>query len=552
MKSFKLLIFAFFLSLISCDFNKHLDIPQQGVLAVEETYQKANDEEVLDFIAAVYFKIHSGIFEETYGGQISTSAWGLRAMLAERGGEVADYYNYLGTSETTDFANIWSYYYSTIYWCNMLIENLPSNKVASDNIKNQVVAEARTIRAISMMYLVQLYGNPPLADHIMTGKEGNTPAEESWVFIENELNQAAQNLPSKNSKGGQSAIGGRLTKEAAFAYLGKAYLWQKKYSEAANTLYNKVIATDLYELIPDFKELNRYTSDFCSEYIWEFDLSEKAGTELSQAGMFDVVFFNWSATKLYIPDTYFKVSGFERNSYLSESFGAFMDNHDVLTNGVKTERYRGTVATYEDILDPNYFTYSDGQKGVKGIGVNHCEGYFRIKLTPREENIMGTPNDWVYSFFKNNFSYMRYSEVLLNYAEAVAMGGNPGAMTGLEALNIVRRRAGLPDAPVLEMENEEYGLKAEKRAEFLFEGIAFIDLVRWGDAPSVLSNCGVYSPSFYGYNNGNNSVIQSKENWKINKIATLGKGFKTNKDELFPIPLVELNSNPNLVQNPGW
>jgi hypothetical protein len=434
----------------------------------------------------------------------------------------------------------------------MLIENLPENKVASDEVKERVTAEARTIRAISMMHLVQLYGNPPLGDHIMTGVEGNTPAEESWVFIENELKQAAELLPSKSDKNGQVEIGGRLTKEAAYSYLGKAYLWQKKYNEAANVLYSKVISTGLYELISDFTELNRYTSDFCSEYVWEYELTDVSGTELSQAGMFNVAMYNWSNTNMNIPTGYYTGAGFETSVNASESFGSFMDQHDVLNNGTKTNRYKGSLATYEDLLNPDLFTYPDSNKGVKGTGVGSCEGYFRVKYIPRNENIMGTPDDWVYSFMKNNLCFMRYSEVLLNYAEAVAMGGSPGAMSGLQALNMVRQRAGLPDAPALDMNNTDYGVKAERRAEFFFEGLRFIDLVRWGDAPTALAECGTYSPTFYGYKDGNNNVSQSKANWKITKVKTLGEGFKANKNELFPIPLVELNSNQGLIQNPGW
>ena len=544
----KKIIFMLFIviGLFSCN-EDVLDIPQRGVLALDE-YTAADDEQVSAFIAAVYSKLHGNVYDDRFAGT-SSSLMAVRCHLGRMGGEFADYYPFTETAESSTYKKIWSYYYSTIYWCNMIIEYLPDNNIASPEIINRVIAEARTIRAITMMQLVQLWGNPPLADHILTGEEGNTPAEESWSFIESELMEAAEGLPSKNGLDGQASIGGRLTKEAAFAFLGKAYLWQNKYNEAANILYTKVIATGLYELVDDYSAMNSSNSDFCKEYLWESEISSNPDYALSQAGYMDVV-YNWSNSGLYFPEGIYDGVGWASVSCASESFGDFMVDHDDI-NGSKSDRYIGTLATYEDLLDETLFSYPGGEKGVKTAGVIMCEGYFRIKLLPRWENVMGQTN-WYDQYLHNNIPFMRYSEVLLNYAEAVAMGGNPGAMSGLEALNLVRNRAGLANAPQLDMENSEYGVKAERRAELFFEGTRFIDLVRWGDAVDELGEIGSYNPTFYGYVDGNNATPQGKENWKIVKNAQLSNGFKANKNELFPIPAVDVNNNPNLTQNQGW
>ena len=544
----KLILIFLFAGLVSCN-EDALDIPQRGVLEVDRTYENADDETVLSFIAAIHYKIHGDSFSD---GNLGTtvSALSLRRHFGMMGGEFAEYFQYLGTSETSVYTLTWSYYYTIIYWCNMIIEQFPNNNVASEEVLNLAIAEARAIRSIMMMNLVQLYGNPPLADHIMTGEEGNTPAEESWAFIENELLEVAEQLPSKNGIDGQSAIGSRLSKEAVYAYLGKAYLWQEKYTDAAQILHNKVIASGLYGLVEDFSELNRYTADFCPEYLWEYDITDASGYELSQAGLFDAVNYNWSPNGIFIPDGLYNEGGFGQTAYPSDAFGVFMDEHE--TNGsTKSVRYGASIASYDELLDETLFSYSDGEKGMKSVGASNCEGYFRLKLSPRTENVMGSEG-WSFDYLHNNICYMRYAEVLLNYAEAVAMGGNQGALSGLEALNMVRTRAGLPVAPALDMNNEEYGVKAERRAELFNEGIRFIDLVRWGDASNVLADCGKYVPQFYGYENGNNTTPQSKDQWKIIKTATIGEGFKANKHELFPIPAVDLNNNPSLVQNPGW
>jgi len=96
-------------------------------------------------------------------------------------------------------------------------------------------------------------------------------------------------------------------------------------------------------------------------------------------------------------------------------------------------------------------------------------------------------------------------------AEALLQGGGD-ATRAAALLNAVRARVGL--APVAAtMAN----IKAERRLELATEGHRWFDLVRWGDAPSALAF----------------------------------KGFSAGKNEILPIPLVEL-ANTKLVQNPGY
>jgi hypothetical protein len=552
MKSLYKYLFLIFtaVSITSCDTDT-LNIEQLGVMPTT-IYQTAADDQTNGFIAAVYSKIRGDGYVVLM--DIGTCYNGIRNNLARMGGELGEYYQYAETSDANTYKYIWSYYYTLAYWSNMIIENLPGNDVASPELKARVIAEARTIRAIAMMNLVQLFGNPPLADHILDGSEGNTPATDSWNFIEKELSEAAEGLPSKSGLNGQAAIGGRLTKEAAYAYLGRAYLWEKKYNEAAQTLYNKVISTGLYELITDFKLLNSSASDFCSEYVWEFDFSEASGYELSQEGLFDLgVFGIQSGTGgIKMPAEFRQSMCFGYGGCPSSSFGEFMGNHDKLSNGTQSNRYSGTVATYEDLLN-NYTYSSDDSKGIDA-SVDNCQGYFRIKEQALADDVTGNTSNFAYEFSKKNLCYMRYAEVLLNYAEAVANGGTQGSsLSGLQALNLIRRRAGLSDAPDLEMNNAQYGVKAERRAELFYEGTRFIDLVRWGDAAAELAECGKLTYTFHGYKSGSNTTPQTPDQWNIISSPTVGQGFKEGKNELFPIPLVDINRNPaGLIQNPEW
>jgi hypothetical protein len=501
-----------------------LDIEQQGVVGTS-AYETADDYQVKQFISAVYAVVLGDSFQAVLaGGQASYRA--VNYEMARMGAESANYFAYNQSADAGAYSYIWSYYYKVAYWCTMIIEGLPNNKVVSTGVKSQVMAEARAIRAIAMMNLVQLYGNPPLANHIMDGSEGNTPASESWAFIESELKAAAPDLPTKSGVDGQKAIGGRLTKEAAFAYLGKAQLWQAKYSEAASTLYSNVIATNKYELNTNFAAINSSSSNFGKENIWEFNFKDDPAVTKSQEGTFDMACFSPGVSFWYTKFGSLLLA-FGMGSYPSSDFAQFMNVHD----GNDKSRYQETLMDYNTAKMIGYIT----------LPIRECEGYIKVKDVVLAEDLVG---DFPYYFNKRNVAYMRYAEVLLNYAEAVAKGGTQGAMSGLEALNKVRRRAGLSDAPSLDMNNEQYGVKAERRAELWGEGQRFIDLVRWGDAAQKLADCGKLTYTFNGVSeNGSFNVVTS---------ATGGLGFKKGKNELFPIPSTEINMNPKLVQNPGW
>jgi hypothetical protein len=544
---FTLLFSACFL-FSACSEDK-LDIPQRGVIGTE-VYTEGGDEEIHSLIAAVYSKVLGDSFNwHVMGGNVSDCARSMVYELARMGGEISEEFQYTATADSYTYSMIWAYYYKIAYWSNMIIENVPNNHVASDTLKSRVIAEARALRAISMMQLVQLFGNPPLADHVLDGTEGNTPAAESWAFIEKELSEVAEQLPSKSNKDGQEAIGGRLTREAVYAYLGKAYLWQKKYDEAAQTLYNHVIATGKYELVSDYNSMRSSSMDFCPEYVWEADFNNNSDNASSQEGRFDVACWGIATSTMNVPSDWSQSPAWGTGSGVNADFGQFMATHDITSDGKPSVRYRGTLASYEDMLDENIYSYS-GDKGIKQQ-VENNQGYFNVKYEPMQADIVGGGYIY-YQFCKKNFVYMRYSEVLLNYAEAVAMGGQQGALSGLEALNMVRRRAGLADAPALDMDNATYGVKAERRAELFYEGERFIDLVRWGDAATVLADCGKHTYKFLGYKDGNNTVSQSPEQYNILTTPTTGPGFQQGKNELLPIPSSDINRNANLKQNPNW
>lgn len=504
--------------------QERLDIEQKGVSTTAE-YARADDDGVKQFVAALYSFVRGDVINQVMGEAIGTFAT-VNWTLGRMAGETADYFSYTDDTDASTYSQPWAYYYRLAYWSNMIITNLPENTVASAAVKTQAIAEARTIRAIAMMNLVQLYGNPPLADHILDGSEGCTPAAESWEFIESELNAAASDLPTKSGVDGQASIGGRLTREAAYAYLGKALLWQGKWDDAAAAL-DKVISSDKYALVSDFALLNSSASDFSSENIWEFDFCDDLAYSDSQEGRWDIAAFSPNIPGFTSKYASYSM-GFSWGSCPTTDFVNFMKAHDGLS-----ARYQ------ETLLDMK--TAADAYGAQITYPYTECEGYLKVKgLTLAEDLVAAFP----YANSKKNVVYMRYAEVLLNYAEAVAQGGAAGSISGLEALNLVRRRAGLSNASSLSMDDASYGVKAERRAELFGEGARFIDLVRWGDAGTVLSKTGTQTPVCLGVN--------ADGSYNITWSATGGNGFKTGKNELFPYPMSDASRNSGLVQNIGW
>ena len=109
-------------------------------------------------------------------------------------------------------------------------------------------------------------------------------------------------------------------------------------------------------------------------------------------------------------------------------------------------------------------------------------GLFQKKYAAR--TALRSPIGTVDLNYPNNLIIFRYAETLLNYAELVGIQGASAAsgISAQDCLDQIRSRAGLGSIPV----NAE-NIKAERRKEFVGEGMRFWDLIRWGDAQSVLT-----------------------------------------------------------------
>ena len=128
----------------------------------------------------------------------------------------------------------------------------------------RAINEAKVFRAWASFELVTLFGTAPVVDHLLEPGEyrlGNSDPAEMWALIENDLNEAINSgtLPSKSDV--NDAEGGiRITKETAQAFLGKAYLFEGKNSEAAAMLDNVIKSTMRSSMLQPTTTASRYSN----------------------------------------------------------------------------------------------------------------------------------------------------------------------------------------------------------------------------------------------------------------------------------------------------
>jgi hypothetical protein len=396
------------------------------------------------------------------------------------------------TPINSNLRDVWSWMYAGVNRTNFILEFQDKTDF---NGKEQVIAQARFLRAYYYFELVKWFGDVPLAvdRQILFGEESSferTPAADVYAQIELDLMFAVDNLPVTQQEQG------RITKGAAQALLGKAYLYQDKFSEASQIL-ETLILTGPYDLVTDYSTIFEDAGENNMESVFEVQYTDTQGAGFTclQCSEGNVA-VGFSGIRNYNGPDF--TSGFSFNVPVQEAYDAF-DADDL----------RRDVA----ILDINAWATSTG--ATFGTGFEHT-GYFNRKYIPRTRNA-GAQGDLNLTN-PNNYRSIRFADVLLMAAEAF----NRGSIDDGKAqtyLNRVRRRAFgdlLHDITAAGSALTE-AIYQERRLELVGEGHRFFDLVRTGRAAQEIN------------------------------------GFVTGKHELFPIPAIEIQLAGNVWdQNPGY
>ncbi|WP_338869178.1 RagB/SusD family nutrient uptake outer membrane protein [Spirosoma sp. SC4-14] len=395
---------------------------------------------------------------------------------------IGDFDRYSWVVNNGTISDRWSSSYDIISRCNILIEK--SEAVTMDAaLKARYQAEAKFLRALMYFNLVRFFGDVPIVlTEIKTEAEAYTynrePVTKVYAQIEKDLLEAATVLPVSYT----GTDVGRATKGAAQALLGSMYLTSKQFDKAVTKL-NEVISANTYKLLPVYEDVFRANNGNNAEIVFSVQYTR---------------------------------TGNKEGSNFSIDFAPTGAGSDIVTGGNPASLNQGTLDLF------NAFEPGDLRKNVS---IQQFTGgnmpYYTRKFLDQPPTANESDNDW---------PVIRYSDVLLMYAEALNETGN--TTDALTPLNQVRSRAGLPAKTDLSQADFRLAVEQERRVELCFEGHRWFDLIRTGRlVPVITAYIAKYRTSG-GYQVGNYQ-------------------FNANK-ALYPIPFRETSLNPNLTQNPGY
>jgi len=524
-------------SMAACNESKFLDLvnPNQ---AVDKTFwtSEANAQSAL---ATVYSPIRGqmyGYFGGYTGWHTMNRADDVWFILGEEmhNWEPATYTNTANTAES-DFGRL----YSCISRANVVMKNV-RNVPMDENKINELYGEAAFLRGYAYFLLASNFGDVPLrlvsaGDDVAEIMKPSSPEAEVWKQIVEDFKTAKSYLPLTRP----SSQAGRVTKGAAIAHLGKAYIYMKKYGEAETELSALLTAPYNYDLMPKFEDnFTEYTElnkESVFEIMYDGSFGEGSwGSESPTATQGFVIanfagpqgtggWFKWMPTASIVKSfiTEERPTGadtrFDKRMYTS-LFWKHSDFNDQVADGA----WFGNLS-FDQIWDASATKRLRGEPDYPSI--NGVKGRFLIKkYTNFYKNQPDANSMYNQQNQNNNLRIMRFAEVLLLHAEACIKNNN---LNGAAAdLTRIRDRAGLAKKTWANPDELWKEMIHQNELEFFFEGHRFFDLKRW-----------------YSYDQMKQILVTNKKQGAENFQA---------KHYFLPIPQNELNTNTAIKQHPMW
>lgn len=365
-------------------------------------------------------------------------------------------------------SSVWTQSYQAIQKANVVLNRIGTISYATDATRQARIGEMKFIRALLYFNLVRLYGDVPLVTQETTDPnayfgQGRTPSTQVYDQIRKDLTEAIDVLPATTTQPG------RVVKTAAQGMLAKVHLTLKSYTDA-QTLLQAVVSSGQHTLMSNPADVFSISNENNREIIFAVEFASGVNGNTEGSTMFQQ--FSPSGT----------VSGAKGHDLPTKSLYALYASTDKRKSAYLTATSSGTP--------------------------------WSRKLTQPTTVITDGGSDFV---------VLRYADVLLMLAEVQnELGNTSGAAT---TLNLIRTRAGLANTTATTQSDLRAAIDLERRFELVGEGHRWFDLLRSGNAVSVMNDW-----------------------FKAQNIQIT----ITSNNLLMPIPQGQINTDPSIRQNPGY
>lgn len=425
-----------------------------------------------------------GVYEAVY-----SRGWEQALVVATRGDDVnaggdqaglKDMDSYIYSNAFFGSRTLWETYYTDIITAHTGMEQIERYMELADEegvaLGNQYIAEAKVLRALLLFQLSQVYGAvfiPESSDLSFFASVTEVPTKDQVMqHISDQMDEAIPFLLDMRPNERTDLPGG-VTRYTALGIKALANQELKKYQVVADAA-GQIISSGRFSLMEDYYQLFKTSGKLSDESLLEFQYSDFG------VGTGDRVDFLYAP---YGPNGWMPAvegaSGgwgfFEPTLKYVEFMLDREDDERLETTVLFTQNginniIENTSYTLETLPDFVSSTTRDGDQLIDNERAIFCSGKHYL---PSNQLIPGRTE---YGSNKN-YIIMRYSEILLIYAEALLQGASNPAMTIDDAVNTVRARAGLNDIDGVTLDQ----LVDEKYAELAMEwGKRFYDMVRLG------------------------------------------------------------------------
>ena len=444
------------------------------------------------------------------------------------------------TSESHIFGNVWTAAYGGITNCNRLLHQIESGQIPLEGeTRDAVVGEIKVLRASYYYVLVDIFGNVPIVTEYDV-PQGFLPDQNTrlqvYDFVVDEITSSIPNLSEENNT---ETYGRFNNKWAAYALLARLYLNAEVFSgtprweECIGACDMIINSNKGFMLEPVQKNVFKEQNHISKEHIWTIPFDEVFGPGMA----LNVWTLPHQASQTYD----LRATGWGGLTSIPQ----FIDTYDPADKRLTDGWLYGQV--YSSSGEP--LKVNTGAMAGQPLvivnelpGIGYSEEVHSYRILKYEVPMGSDPVS-----MSNDVPMVRYAEILMMKAECLMRLGRPGAgalVTEVRLRNFPNspELATVTDAELTQTSSYDYGLRdyllGETHETEPIQYGRFLDELGWEFAAEAhrrpdLIRFGVYT---------------RKSRLSFQADPDGGGDYRT----LGPIPLVELNTNPKLKQNPGY